>query len=130
MSDEDSSEQTEDATSGKGHTCKICNKTFTESRQLGGHFSRAHPGESEQYNKRKNARVRNFRNRLVLKEAQRRYRLKYGFDVRGPDMNRSELRRMKVAVSAEIDEAGHLPYVLSAEYHTAHKVRPGRKSSA
>lgn len=35
-------------------TCKVCGKTYSTGRQLGGHVSRKHPGCSQTYNRKKN----------------------------------------------------------------------------
>jgi hypothetical protein len=37
----------------KGHICLLCGFSFENGRQLGGHMSRRHPGNSTDYNKKK-----------------------------------------------------------------------------
>lgn len=54
------SSETEDKSSGekktngdaetKVYTCEHCAKSFSRSQQLGGHQSKAHPGQSQRYN--------------------------------------------------------------------------------
>ena len=53
--------------------CKHCNREFT-NQGLGGHMSRAHPGLSDDYRKKKETRQAREFERKLLREAQKRYR--------------------------------------------------------
>ena len=38
------------------YSCKICNKRFSKKQQIGGHQSKAHPGQSALYRKKMQTR--------------------------------------------------------------------------
>lgn len=53
-----SDEKPADTAAPKLYSCKICGKEYGKSSQLGGHFSKAHPGQSEDFNKKMKTRLR------------------------------------------------------------------------
>ena len=55
------------------YQCKYCGKGFDVSSALGGHISKAHPGESESYNHKKKVREDRELSRLLHKEAIEQY---------------------------------------------------------
>ena len=61
----------EDSEEEKGlpHPCPICNKRFKESSALGGHISKAHPGQSTAYNHKKRVRDARELERTLHREA-------------------------------------------------------------
>eukprot|EP00826_Nyctotherus_ovalis_P043595 TRINITY_DN4608_c0_g1_i5.p1 TRINITY_DN4608_c0_g1~~TRINITY_DN4608_c0_g1_i5.p1 ORF type:complete len:160 (-),score=50.87 TRINITY_DN4608_c0_g1_i5:148-627(-) len=63
-------------------TCKYCEMSFCRSQALGGHMSRAHPGKSCEYKKKKNKRKSREVERLKLLIAKRKYfrMLSYDYD--------------------------------------------------
>lgn len=62
--------------------CKYCSSSFSRSQALGGHMSRAHPGKSGEYKKKKDKRKSREVERLKLLIAKRKYfaKLKYNYD--------------------------------------------------
>ena len=42
-----------DHMSTKSYDCPICHHPFTKAQQLGGHLSKAHPGQSRKYEQKK-----------------------------------------------------------------------------
>ena len=64
-------EQTVITIAKKNHTikCKICGKKFTKAVSLGGHFSKAHPGQSLTYKKKLVKRVERTQERAYLQMA-------------------------------------------------------------
>ena len=54
---------------GLPHPCPICNKRFKESSALGGHISKAHPGQSTAYNHKKRVRDARELERTLHREA-------------------------------------------------------------
>lgn len=62
--------------------CKHCGSSFSRSQALGGHMSRAHPGKSGEYKKKKDKRKSREVERLKLLLAKRKYfaKLEYDYD--------------------------------------------------
>lgn len=58
--------------------CKHCEMSFERSQALGGHMSRAHPGKSCEYKKKKNKRKSREVERLKLLIAKKKYFAKLG----------------------------------------------------
>jgi hypothetical protein len=75
--------------------CKLCDKKFTR-QGLGGHMSRAHPGQSEEYKKKKETRRNREANLNLLRLAQKVYKVRTGQrNVKGTDMNRTKLNKIR-----------------------------------
>lgn len=75
--------------------CKLCDKRFTR-QGLGGHMSRAHPGQSEDYKRKKETRRNREDNLNMLRLAQTVYRMRTGQkSIRGTDMNRTKLNKIR-----------------------------------
>ena len=74
---------------------KLWNKQF--SRQgLGGHMSRAHPGLSQDYRKKKETRKNREKKLEVLRLAQKLYRVRAGNkSMKGIEMNRTKLNKYR-----------------------------------
>jgi len=51
-----SADQSEREDESLAYVCKICQKRFQHSSALGGHKSKAHPGQSKAYNHKKKVR--------------------------------------------------------------------------
>ena len=51
------------------YRCKICGLEFSNYRKLGGHFSNRHPGESKEFNKKKEIRFKRTLERKAYKRA-------------------------------------------------------------
>lgn len=64
----------------KMFACKYCEMIFCRSQALGGHMSRAHPGKSCEYKKKKNKRKSREVERLKLLIAKRKYFRMLSFD--------------------------------------------------
>eukprot|EP00826_Nyctotherus_ovalis_P064892 TRINITY_DN9529_c0_g1_i14.p1 TRINITY_DN9529_c0_g1~~TRINITY_DN9529_c0_g1_i14.p1 ORF type:complete len:260 (+),score=73.52 TRINITY_DN9529_c0_g1_i14:246-1025(+) len=60
--------------------CKCCEQSFSRSQALGGHMSRAHPGKSDEYKRKKNKRKSREIERLKLLIAKRKYFSNLGYD--------------------------------------------------
>ena len=75
--------------------CKFCEKKFTR-QGLGGHMSRAHPGQSEDYKKKKETRHGREDDLRLLRLAQDVYRQRFNaHEVKGTDMNRTKLNKIR-----------------------------------
>lgn len=61
---------------------------------LGGHMSRAHPGQSEVFRKKLETRIKRQLHLLSLREAQKIYRLRYGC----PKLKTTKMDRAKLQV--------------------------------
>ena len=100
MKDKNKSKQNQEE-SKNVYKCSICDRSFTRNG-LGGHMSRAHPGSSESYQKKKDIRKMREYNRAILREAQRRYRIRRGSqDIKNIEMNRAKLVIIKDEVEKE-----------------------------
>lgn len=68
--------------SGKRFPCNHCEKEFMTPQGLGGHMSRAHPGKSEVYRKKKSTRKTREYQRHRLRLAKKKFfkELKYSYD--------------------------------------------------
>lgn len=60
--------------------CRCCEQAFSRSQALGGHMSRAHPGKSDEYKRKKNKRKSREIERLKLLIAKRKYFSNLGHD--------------------------------------------------
>lgn len=60
------------------YECKICTAAFDSRQGLGGHVSRIHQGQSENYNKKKAVRNRREKERDKLREIKRIILARYG----------------------------------------------------
>lgn len=75
--------------------CKLCDKKFTR-QGLGGHMSRAHPGQSEDYKRKKETRKNREEQLELLRLAQKVYKVRTGQkNIRGTEMNRTKLNRIR-----------------------------------
>jgi hypothetical protein len=73
----------------------MCEKMFTR-QGLGGHMSRAHPGESVEYKKKKETRSIRAIDLSLLRKAQDIYRVRTGQKtIKGTDMNRTKLNKIR-----------------------------------
>jgi hypothetical protein len=76
--------------------CKLCDEMFETGQALGGHMSRAHPGQSTDYNRKKTVRERRTFLREIHKKAKQIYESHYGGKI-----NRSTLRKIKESLMRE-----------------------------
>ena len=60
-------------TEAKIYTCAICKEEFSNFRILGGHFTKAHPKQSDLYNRKMHIRSKRKPLREELKVAKRIY---------------------------------------------------------
>ena len=58
--------------------CSICDNTFLNGVQLGGHFSKAHPGQSTKYAKKLAIREERAKEREYLAKAKTWYKTNFG----------------------------------------------------
>lgn len=58
--------------------CGKCKEKFNKKQQLGGHMSRAHPGESETYLAKQRKRKERENERYILELARKKFYQKYG----------------------------------------------------
>ena len=65
-SNHDEEMETETNIEDKNFKCKFCDKTFPTFRQLGGHASKSHPGQSTPYNHMIKVRKERERERQAL----------------------------------------------------------------
>jgi len=80
--------------------CKFCDKKFTR-QGLGGHMSRAHPGQSLDYKKKKETRANREDALGLLRLAQDVYRLRLDDpQIKGTDMNRTKLNKIRDEIKA------------------------------
>ena len=63
-------------------------------------MSRAHPGMSNDYQKKKDTRNQRERDRALLREAQNRYRLLHG-NIETTLMNRTKLKNLREEIKLE-----------------------------
>lgn len=57
--------------------CEHCSKSFLRSQQLGGHQSKAHPGQSQKYNEKLQTRNSRQLERITLNEAKKEFEEQY-----------------------------------------------------
>lgn len=86
--------------------CRFCPVVFTESQMLGGHTSRAHPGQSPDYRKKKETRLRREPLRLARAEAKKQLAETHGEIA----LNDGQYRRQMRALQKEL-----LPAFLTAQ---------------
>ena len=78
------------------YDCKFCSKKFKQCAALGGHISKAHPGQSDAYNHKKQVREEREKERQLHKEAMYVYKKAYGHTMQSQRvLNRNTLRRIK-----------------------------------
>ncbi len=78
--------------------CKMCLSTFATPRSLGGHTSKAHPGQSEDYQKKLQVRESRKPDRECLQAAKEQFKLDTGLE---PELNRSRVTALKKRLLAE-----------------------------
>ncbi|CAI2359994.1 unnamed protein product [Moneuplotes crassus] len=90
--------------------CKICGREF--SRQgLGGHMSRAHPGQSTEYRQKKQTRNGRQDKLRLLRKAQRVYRVRDKCpNIKGTDMNRTKLNKIRDQIKQWMNEHPGMDY--------------------
>lgn len=71
--------------------CKFCERIFSHCAALGGHVSKAHPGQSTAYLHKKQVRDTRELQRLLHQEAVMIYKEREGQDV----INRNTIKRIK-----------------------------------
>jgi hypothetical protein len=75
--------------------CKKCFKEFS-GQGLGGHMSRAHPGESKDFQKKLDTRNRREEKRKLLRDAQEIYKQRYNTpNIKGCKMTRKIIEKIK-----------------------------------
>ena len=74
----------------KNYICKICRKKFVTPSALGGHTSKAHPGESNDYQDKLKIRNENKNNRIALIHARKSFFMSLGYDY--DKMNKDQIK--------------------------------------
>lgn len=75
--------------------CKLCFKEFT-GQGLGGHMSRAHPGESEDFKRKIETKKRRQEKLQLLRDAQEIYKQRYNTpNIKGCKMTRKIIEKIK-----------------------------------
>ena len=75
------------------YKCKFCSKTFRKRASLGGHVSKGHPGQSEEYQRRQKIREDRLAQRRLHQLSMEIYRQQHGYEGRGT--NRYLLSKIK-----------------------------------
>lgn len=95
--------ESKDEPAEKNFRCKLCYRLFT-ANGLGGHMSRAHPNQSEEYRKKKETRMSRELTLVCLREAQKIYRQRYGCPkLKSVKMDRTKLKTIRNEVREKLE---------------------------
>ena len=82
------------------YPCHLCGKVFGRNG-LGGHMSRAHPGQSRSYKKKRQTAIKNLARLESLRRAQEKYRQEINPNATKKEMSRNLLKKYR----KEIEES-------------------------
>jgi hypothetical protein len=80
---------------GSKYSCKFCKKRFKQCAALGGHYSKAHPGQSKAYNYKKKVREDRELERNLHREAMNYYFEHYNKRGEANILNRNTIKSIK-----------------------------------